>query len=54
LLDPSLVLARGYAWLTDVDGRGVGSAQGVQAGQRLHAQMHDGRLTVQTLSVETK
>lgn len=54
LLDPSLILARGYAWLTDVDGRGVGSAQGVQAGQRLHAHMHDGRLTVQTLSVETK
>ena len=54
LLDPSLVLARGYAWLTDVDGRGVGSAQGVQPGQRLHAHMHDGRLTVQTLSVETK
>ena len=54
LLDPSLVLARGYAWLTDVDGCGVGSAQGVQPGQRLHAHMHDGRLTVQTLSVETK
>ncbi len=54
LLDPSLVLARGYAWLTDVDGRGVGSVQGVQPGQRLHAQMHDGRLSVQALNVETK
>jgi len=54
LLDPSLVLARGYAWLTDVDGRGVGSAQGAQLGQLLHAQLHDGRLSVQTLSVEVK
>ena len=54
LLDPSLVLARGYAWLTDVDGRGVGSVQGVRPGQRLHAQMHDGRLSVQALDVETK
>ena len=54
LLDPSLVLARGYAWLTDVDGRGAGSAQGVQPGQLLHAQLHDGSLSVQTLSVEVK
>jgi exodeoxyribonuclease VII large subunit len=54
LLDPSLVLARGYAWLTDVDGRGVGSAQAAQPGQLLHAQLQDGRLSVQTLSVEGK
>jgi len=54
LLDPSLVLARGYAWLTDADGRGVGSAQGAQLGQLLHAQLHDGRLSLQTLSVEVK
>jgi exodeoxyribonuclease VII large subunit len=54
LLDPSLVLARGYAWLTDVDGRGVGSARGVQPAQLLHAQLHDGRLSLQTLSVEVK
>ena len=54
LLDPSLVLARGYAWLTDVDGRGVGSARGVQPAQLLHAQLHDGRLSLQTLNVEVK
>jgi exodeoxyribonuclease VII large subunit len=54
LLDPSLVLARGYAWLTDVDGRSVGSARGVQPAQLLHAQLHDGSLSVQTLSVEIK
>ncbi len=54
LLDPSLVLARGYAWLTDADGRGVGSARGAERGQILHAQLHDGKLAVQTLSVEAK
>jgi exodeoxyribonuclease VII large subunit len=54
LLDPSLVLARGYAWLTDVDGRAVGSARGVQPAQLLHAQLHDGRLSLQTLNVEVK
>ena len=54
LLDPSLVLARGYAWLTDADGRGVGSAQGALPGQLLHAQLHDGSLSLQTLSVEVK
>jgi exodeoxyribonuclease VII large subunit len=54
LLDPSLVLARGYAWLTDAQGRGVPSARAVQPGQQLHAQLHDGRLSVQAISVETK
>jgi exodeoxyribonuclease VII large subunit len=54
LLDPSLVLARGYAWLTDADGRGVGSARGAKRGQILHAQLQDGRLAVQTLNVEAK
>lgn len=54
LLDPSLVLARGYSWLTDAQGRGVDSVQGVQPGQLLHAQLHDGSLAVQTLSAETK
>jgi len=50
LLDPSLVLARGYAWLTDVHGRSVASAHGVQPGQLLHAQLQDGELAVQTIS----
>ena len=54
LLDPSLVLARGYAWLTDAQGRSVASAHGVQAGQTLLAQLHDGRLTVQTISAPGK
>ena len=54
LLDPSLVLARGYAWLTDAQGRGVDSVQGIQPGQLLHAQLHDGSFAVQTLSAEPK
>jgi exodeoxyribonuclease VII large subunit len=54
LLDPSLVLARGYSWLTDAQGRSVDSVKGVQPGQLLHAQLHDGSLAVQTLSVEPK
>jgi exodeoxyribonuclease VII large subunit len=54
LLDPSLVLARGYAWLTDAQGRGVDSVKGVQPGQLLHAQLHDGSLAVQTLSAKPK
>jgi exodeoxyribonuclease VII large subunit len=54
LLDPSLVLARGYAWLTDAQGQGVARARAVQPGQQLYAQLHDGRLSVQALSVETK
>ena len=54
LLDPSLVLARGYSWLTDAQGRGVDSVRGIQPGQLLHAQLHDGSLAVQTLSAEHK
>ena len=54
LLDPALVLARGYAWLTDLDGRGVGSVHKVQPGQELRAQLRDGRLSIQTIGVEAK
>ncbi|NBX06411.1 MAG: exodeoxyribonuclease VII large subunit, partial [Betaproteobacteria bacterium] len=49
-----LVLARGYAWLSDAQGRSVASAHAVHAGQTLQAQLHDGRLTVQTLSAQVK
>jgi len=54
LLDPSLVLARGYSWLTDAHGRGVDSVRGIQPGQLLHAKLLDGSLVVQTLSAESK
>lgn len=49
LLDPRLVLQRGYALLTDDAGRVVHSAQAVQPGQTVHASLADGalELTVQ-------
>ena len=49
--DPQQVLARGYAWLTDANGRPVTQAAGLQAGVRLQAQWADGRAGVQVLDV---
>ncbi len=42
LLDPSLVLQRGYAWLADGQGQTVSSVRQVHPGQRLHATLVDG------------
>lgn len=42
-LDPQSVLARGYAWLTDNDGRAVTSVQKLAPGVRLVARLHDGQ-----------
>ncbi|MEP6873599.1 MAG: exodeoxyribonuclease VII large subunit [Burkholderiales bacterium] len=50
-LDPSRVLARGYAWLTDADGQAVVSAQKISAGQALQAVLHDGTAEVQVTRV---
>ena len=44
LLDPSLVLRRGYAWLADADGRTIASVQQVQPGQLIHATVADGTM----------
>jgi len=49
LLDPQLVLARGYAWLTDADGNAVGRADQTHAGQRLQATLVDGTVDLQVL-----
>lgn len=48
LLDPKLVLLRGYALLTDASGHAVTSVQRVRPGQDLTAQLADGavRMTV--------
>ena len=46
LLDPSLVLQRGYAWLTDTEGRAVTRAAQTHAGQLLRATLADGALPV--------
>jgi exodeoxyribonuclease VII large subunit len=50
LLDPRLVLERGYAWLTDAEGRALTSAADFQAEQAVTATLADGSvgLRVQT------
>ena len=44
LLDPALVLQRGYAWLTDADGRAVVSAKKLHAGDAVVARLADGEV----------
>ncbi|WP_353235940.1 exodeoxyribonuclease VII large subunit [Diaphorobacter ruginosibacter] len=46
LLNPQHVLARGYALLSDENGRTVSSVTQVEAGDALHASVADGRLDV--------
>ena len=46
LLDPRLVLQRGYAWLSDPQGQAVTSVLQVKAGQRLTATLADGDLSL--------
>jgi exodeoxyribonuclease VII large subunit len=52
LLDPQLVLQRGYAWLADEDGATVVDAAQLQSGQALRATLARGQidLTVKSLS----
>ena len=51
LLDPALVLQRGYAWLTDANGRAVVSAERLAPGDAVTARLADGTadLTVTAL-----
>jgi exodeoxyribonuclease VII large subunit len=44
LLDPSLVLQRGYAWLTDTQGRTVTSVRQITLGQAVRATLADGEV----------
>nr|WP_233102030.1 exodeoxyribonuclease VII large subunit [Variovorax sp. IB41] len=44
LLDPALVLQRGYAWLTDGSGRAVVSAKKLHAGDAVVARLADGEV----------
>ena len=46
LLDPSLVLRRGYAWLSDASGQAVTRAAQLQPGDRLRATLADGAVDV--------
>jgi exodeoxyribonuclease VII large subunit len=42
LLDPRLVLQRGFAWLTGPEGRAISSVKQTYSGQALHATLADG------------
>jgi len=44
LLDPRLVLQRGYAWLTQENGQALVSVQNIQLGQQLMATLADGQV----------
>jgi len=44
LLDPKLVLRRGYAWLEDMQGQPLASAQLMHVGQPVRATLADGRV----------
>ena len=43
-LDPKLVLRRGYAWLSELDGRPIGSAKNTYLGQPVRATLADGEV----------
>lgn len=43
-LNPSRVLARGYAWVSDEQGRVISSAKQLNAGQAIQAQFMDGKV----------
>lgn len=47
LLDPHLVLERGYAWLTDDTGRALTHASDFQANQSVTASLADGQVNLQ-------
>ena len=51
LLDPSLVLQRGYAWLADADGQTISSVRQTHPAQRVRATLADGTLDL-TVSAE--
>ena len=52
-LDPQRVLARGYAWMSDAQGRAVVSARAVAPGDRLQAVWSHGSARVQVEQVRT-
>jgi exodeoxyribonuclease VII large subunit len=50
LLDPHLVLDRGYAWLTDDAGTALTTVGNFQAGQKVTATLSDGQVDLQVLT----
>jgi len=51
LLDPRLVLARGYAWLTDTSGQAITQAAQLYEGQAVQATLADGKVALEVQSV---
>ena len=50
LLNPQLVLKRGYAWLADVNGLAITSAKQTRTGQAVRATMADGEVDLTVLA----
>jgi len=48
-LDPHQVLERGYAWLSDEQGRAIASVQQLKVGQAVQATLADGQVPMQVL-----
>ena len=53
-LDPSQVLTRGYAWLSDAGGRAITSVQRLEAGQPLQVVLRDGSADVRVTQVRSR
>ncbi len=54
LLDPALVLERGYAWLSDGQGRAITRARQLTAGDAVRAQMADGQVDLDVTGVSLR
>jgi exodeoxyribonuclease VII large subunit len=53
-LDPRQVLARGYAWLSDEQGRALTSVEALAAGQTFAAELADGQVRASVLGVKRR
>ncbi len=51
LLDPKLVLQRGYAWLSDAQGHAIASVRQIHSGQPLTATLADGEVDLTVTNV---
>jgi exodeoxyribonuclease VII large subunit len=53
LLDPRLVLARGYAWVSTSDGKTVTRARDVNTADAIHVQLAEGQLQALVTEVQS-
>ena len=54
LLDPSLVLDRGYAWLSDASGQAIVDARALSPDEHIHATLSTTRLDLKVLAVQNR